>query len=464
MENIYLRDLCSFLHLNFAFPQDFPINTISTDTRKIQPGDAFLALIGETHDGHAYLQNAIDKGASVLIVSDKYAGKGEIPVLRVPDTLKALARIAACYRKRLKIKVVAVTGSSGKTTTKNMISQLLSSKHKVFSSYKNFNNQIGLPMSILQLTTEHEIAVLEMGMNHLGEIAELTQIAYPDMAVITNIGSAHIGNLGSVENIRKAKLEIIEGLDPQNGLLILNGDDKHLCCAESIPYSKVLYAGTEAVKQNYVYADAIKMQNDGLSFNLVKNGVKIKLFIPIQGKYNINNALLAITCALQMGISLEDIKDTLSNFANEGLRNEEYLFHGVMLIKDYYNANPEAMRAALTTLKAYENVGKRIAILGEMKELGTFSSEEHRRLGELCREITDAAFFVGDSYRDFAEGYGESKYAFATKEELSASLKEYIASANICEKDVILIKGSRSMKMEDVFEEIKKYLSMSNEQ
>lgn len=460
MENIYLSDLCSFLQMEFVFPRDFRINKVSTDTRKIQPGDVFVALLGERYDGHDYIQAAIDKGASALVVSDEYAGDCEIPVLKVPDTLKALAQLAACYRKKLNIKIIAVTGSSGKTTTKNMISKLLSTKYQVFSAYKNFNNQIGLPMSIFQLTSKHEVAVLELGMNHLGEIAELSKIAGPDIAVITNIGSAHIGNLGSVEKIRKAKLEIIEGLDPQNGLLILNSDDKHLSSAESIPYTKVLFAGTDAAKQNYIYAESMETRNDGLSFALVNEGVKTKIFIPIHGNYNINNALLAITCALQLGITAEEIKDTFRYFVNESLRNEEYMFNGIMLVKDYYNANPETMRAALATLQSYENTGKKIAILGEMDELGSFTSEEHRRLGELCREMTDVAFFVGDSYRDFAEGCGENGHVFKTKEELSIYLKEYIISANIGEQDVILIKGSRSIKMEDIFENLKKYLNM----
>lgn len=462
MENIYLSDLCSFLKIKFDFPHDFPINNVSTDTREIQPGDVFLALIGQKHDGHDYIQAAIDKGASALVVCDQYAGECVIPVLKVPDTLAALLQLAIGYRKKLNIKIVAVTGSSGKTTTKNMIAQLLSSKYQVFSAYKNFNNQIGLPMSIFQLTSEHEVAVLELGMNHLGEIAELSEIACPDIAVITNIGSAHIGNLGSVENIRKAKLEIIEGLDPQNGLLILNSDDKRLCCAERIPHANVLFAGMDMTKQNYVSVDTIETLNDGLSFDLVKDGIKTKIFIPIHGDYNINNALLAITCALQMGISVEEIRDTFRYFVNESLRNEEYIFNGVIIVKDYYNATPEAMEAVLATLHSYQNVGKKIAILGEMDELGKFSAEEHRCLGKLCREMTDKAFFVGDSYQDFAKGYGESSHVFKTKEELYICLKEYILSGNIGEKDVILIKGSRSIKMEEVFDNVKKYLRMDH--
>ncbi|MDD2432968.1 MAG: alanine racemase [Clostridia bacterium] len=460
MENIYLSDLCSFLKIKFNFANDIQINNISTDTRKIQVGDVFLALIGEKHDGHDYIQVAIDKGASALIVCDKYVGEWEIPVLKVPDTLKALAQLATYYRKKLNIKIIAVTGSSGKTTTKNMIAKLLSARYQVVSTYKNFNNQIGLPLSIFELTSEHEVAVLELGMNHLGEIAELSKIASPDIAVITNVGSAHIGNLGSLENVRKAKLEIIEGLDPQKGLLILNSDDQRLSSAENIPYAHVLFAGTDAAKQNYVYADSMETLPDGLSFDLVNDGVRTKIFIPIRGNHNINNALLAITCALQMGISVKEIRDIFRYFVNDNLRNEEYIFKGITMIKDYYNANPDSMQAALATLQSYGNAGKKIAILGEMNELGRFSSAEHRRLGELCREMTDVVFFVGDSYQDFAKGYGESRHAFKTKEELCVYLKEYIISANIGEKDVILIKGSRSMKMEEVFAHLKKYLDM----
>lgn len=461
MENIHLSDLCSFLQIKYDFPHDFQITNICMDTRKILSGDVFLALIGLKHDGHDFIQAAIDKGASALIVCDKHKGEWGVPVLKVPDTLKALAEIAACYRKKLNIKLVAVTGSSGKTTTKNMITKLLSSKYPVISTYKNFNNQIGLPMSIFELTSEHEVAVLELGMNHLGEIAELSRIASPDMAVITNVGFAHIGNLGSVENILKAKLEIIEGLAPQNGLLLLNSDDELLFNVKNIPYSQVLYAGTDALKPNYIYAESIATLPDGLSFDLVKDGIKTEIFIPIKGRHNINNALLAISCALKMGVSLADIKSNFRYFVNESLRNEEFIYNDITIIKDYYNASPEAMQAALATLQSYENTGKKIAILGEMQELGIFSSQAHRLLGELCREMTDVAFFVGDSYQDFARGYGESRHVFKTKEELCIYLKEYILADNICAKDVLLIKGSRSMKMEEVFLHIKKFLSMN---
>ena len=462
MENIYLSDLCSFLRIKFDFPRDFQINNVCTDTRKLRAGDVFLALIGQKHDGHDYIQIAIDKGASALIVCDKYQGEWGVPVLKVPDTLKALAQIAACYRQRLKIKIVAVTGSSGKTTTKNMIAKLLSSKYQVVSTYKNYNNQIGLPLSIFELTSADEVAVLELGMNHLGEIAELAKIAKPDLAVITNIGSAHIGNLGSVENIQKAKLEIIEGLDPQKGLLILNSDDKMLSNWKNIPYAHVLYAGTDSSEQNYIYADSMETLSNGLSFDLIKDGNRIKIFIPIKGRHNINNALLAITCALQLGVSVQEIKDSFRYFVNESLRYEEFTYKGITIIKDYYNASPEAMRAALATLQSYDNAGKKIAILGEMNELGRFTSEAHRCLGELCRQMTDVAFFVGNSYEDFARGYGESRYVFKTKGELCNYLKEYIFSANLDEKDVILIKGARNMKMEEVFLQIKKYLNMSS--
>jgi len=466
MENIYLSDLCSFLNIRFDFPQDIRINQISTDTRNIQVGDVFLALVGENHDGHDYLQAALEKGASALIICDKYQAEGEetagIPVLKVPDTLKALGQIASGYRKKLKIKIVAVTGSSGKTTTKNMIAKLLSSKYQVVSTYKNYNNQIGLPLSILELTAEYEVAVLELGMNHLGEIAELSQIASPDLAVITNVGSAHLGNLGSMENVLQAKLEIIEGLDPQKGLLILNSDDQRLFDPANIPFAKVIYAGRDARKENFVSADSIETLTNGLSFTLLYKGTKTKISIPIHGKHNINNALLAITCALQLGVSVEEITENFRFFVNESLRNEEYIFKGVTIIKDYYNANPESMKAALTNLESYGNTGKKIAILGEMDELGVFSPEEHRRLGELCREMTDVTFFAGKSYWDFAKGYGESEQIFKTKEELCVYLKKYIISANISAKDVVLIKGSRSSKMEEVFEYLKQYLNMDH--
>ncbi len=452
MENIYLSDLCAFLQMDFTFSDDFLVKGISIDTRTIRPGEVFLALKGENYDGHAFLPVAVKKGAGALIVEEDFQGK--MPVLRVPNTLEALAQIANGYRQRLGTKVIAITGSSGKTTTKNLLAHLLATKYKVISTYKNFNNEIGLPLSIFGLTAEHEVAVFELGMNRLGEIAKLSKIASPDIAIITNIGTAHLGNLGSRENILRAKAEIKEGL---RGCLILNSDDPFL---KKITWPQIIGAGVRKNAGNYVFVDHWEMSKEGLNFTVVRGKEKIELFLPLQGKHNLNNALLAITCAFKMGLTGKEIKTALANFVNENWRYEESVFKGITLIKDFYSANPDSVKAALATLCANQSKGKKLAILGEMNELGEFSSREHRHLGELCRELSLLAFFVGDHYRDFEEGYGQAGFAFKTKSELYGCLQEYVMRTGLKEGDVVLLKGSRQIKMEEVFQELKKYLEM----
>ena len=235
MKPLKLIDIINGIGADCAYDGDLVITGVSTDTRTIQKGDLFIALSGEKFDGHNYIATAEQNGAAAVIVSQEV--ESTVPALMVEDTLLALQRLAAFYKSLLSIKVVAVTGSNGKTTTRDMTAAVLSSKYKVYSTAKNFNNEIGLPKSVLELDDTYDIAVLEMGMNHLGEISRLTHIAKPDVAMITNVGKAHIGNLGSQENILKAKLEILEGLQ-ENGLLILNGDDALLRTADTGAFDK----------------------------------------------------------------------------------------------------------------------------------------------------------------------------------------------------------------------------------
>ncbi len=458
MKNFLLSEICKAVGGDIAKPfEDKHITNINTDTRTLQRGDLFLAISGENFEGEDFIDIAAEKSAAAVITSTENAGIS-IPVIKVDDTQKALIDLAAYYRERFNFPVIAVTGSVGKTSTKDMLTCILSQKFNTFSSSKNYNNHIGLPKSILGLSEEHQAAVFEMGMNHVGEIDLLTRTAKPTIAIITNIGKAHIGYLGTQENIFKAKMEIVNGL-AKDGFLILNGDDAYLRKAADLGLSQeILFVGTKDKGRCYLFAENIAAGDSDISFDIIFNNEKTEIKIPVMGVHNVGNALLGIACALKLGMKAEEIAKALRNFVSSEMRNEIEYVGGVKIIKDYYNANPEAVEAAIKTLTQSDS--KRIAILGEMGELGDHAAEEHKKIGQICRESKiDFTFFVGESSEAFAEGLGEQGIVVKTKPKLFAALKKYLDEGNIKEGDTLLIKGSRSMKMEEVFDYLKERLA-----
>lgn len=456
MKELKLADIIKNIDAKSDYDGELVITGVSTDTRTIQPGDLFIALVGEKFNGHSYVSVAEEKGAAAVICSEEV--ETSLPVLMVENTLLALHRLAAFYRGLLNIKVVAVTGSNGKTTTRDMIKTVLSSKYKVFSTEKNYNNEIGLPKSILQIDDSYDIAVLEMGMNHPGEIRRLTNIARPDVAVITNIGKAHIGNLGSQENILKAKLEILEGLD-KNGLIIFNGDDSLLKAAHTGDFKKV-FVGIDSDNLD-LSANDITMHSGKTKFTVKYNGRKVRGCIPVLGKYNVLNSLEAVFCGMHFGIDAQDALSALSEYKSVSMRCETETVKGVTIVKDYYNSSPDSVRVALETLGSYTKSGKKIALLGEMLELGDFSEKEHRRLGEACvQNQISYAFFIGSDYEAFSKGMPNHSRSFKSenRNELLKAVKDFVDRGKISEGDVVLIKGSRGMKMEEIYEALVSYL------
>jgi UDP-N-acetylmuramoyl-tripeptide--D-alanyl-D-alanine ligase len=453
MKEILLSEIITGIGaMPVGYEQDIVVKGVSTDTRSLKEGDIYIALRGNVYDGHDFVSIAQAKGACAIVCSVDV--DVPLPVLKVKDTLIALQNLAAYYRKKFNIPVIAVTGSNGKTTVKNMIATVLAAQFRVLFTDKNYNNEIGLPKSILELDDAYDVAVFEMGMDHLGEIETLSKIAQPDIAVITNIGKAHIGNLGSQENILKAKLEILSGLKA-NGLVLLNAEDKLLRNVK-LDSHEVIFVGADGITAANIQADDYPAY-----FDVNYQGRTYPCTLPAIGRHNVTNALFALFCGIRLGIDIQKAINEIKRYTVSSMRTEVAYVKGVTIIKDYYNASPDSAIAALEVLAHYHSSGKKIAVLGEMFELGDFSESEHFNLAQMCDyHKIDYVFFIGSDYESFKKGLKNGE-CFSDKERdaLSKSLKEYVATGRLNKGDVILIKGSRGIKMEEFYESLKSYIN-----
>lgn len=418
------------------------VEKISTDSREIDAKTLFVALKGERFDANDFVPDVLNKGAKAVVCS-KYEGNDERVIL-VEDTGKALLDIAAGYRQNFNIPFVALTGSVGKTTTKGMIYAVLSEKFNTLRTEGNLNNEIGVPKTLFRLENSHEAAVIEMGMNHFGEISRISKTVCPDIGVITNVGTAHIENLGSRNGILKAKSEILDGMKAGSPLVI-NGDSDILNKVQSDDY-KVIRFGLDG---GDVTAENIDPTSLGSGFTVKYKEQSARAFVPSQGIHNVYNGLCAIAVGLLLGMTLEECVRGLRNFAPEGMRQKITSVKGMTFIEDCYNANLDSMCAALETLKSLK-IRRTVAVLGDMLELGDFSKEAHQRVGEKAFE-TECALVVtfGDAAEDIAKAFIENggvAKAFQDKTELTNYLRE-----NLKEGDTVLFKGSRGMKMEEIF-------------
>ncbi|MBR5371828.1 MAG: UDP-N-acetylmuramoyl-tripeptide--D-alanyl-D-alanine ligase [Oscillospiraceae bacterium] len=437
---------------------DFSVTGFSTDTRTIQPGNCFIALKGENFDGNQYAQAAVDKGAVMCILSDLDVKMPAVPCLIVPDTVRAYGMIANQYLLECKAKgckVVAVTGSSGKTTVKDMTAHVLAAKYRTYATSGNHNNHIGVPFTVLHMPPETEAAVIEMGMNHRHEIENLVTIAPPDLAVITNVGTAHIGNLGSQEEIFNAKLEITGEMDLRTGKLILPKDDPMLGDIWRVPFipQNIRYITREGRDHAALSAEDITETAEYTRFTAVSGETRCTVTLPMTGLHNVTNALLAMEVGLTLDMTLAECAVALADFRPGAMRSEREIFGNLTLVRDFYNANPEAMRASLTALPTIANGAKTVAVLGNMNELGEYAANAHRELGAFCRAQVDTAYFCGDNFADFAAGYGDGAKAFAKQEDLTAALLNDLPglTGNPC---CMIIKASRGLKMENVYDAV----------
>ncbi len=417
----------------------------SNDTRTLQPGQLFVALKA-LRDGHDFVDAAFQKGAAAVLCSRPC---GDHPAIIVEDTRLALGDIARHERLRLGARVVGITGSVGKSTTKEMIACVLDGSFAVSKTPANHNNDIGMPMAVLAMPESTEVAVLEMGMNHFREIAYLAGIAKPDVAVIINIGTMHIEHLGSQEGILRAKLEILEGMDDK-GKVLLNGDDRLLWNYGKEAKVPITYFGTNNAECGIRAAD-VREDNGKLSMIVHHGGGEFDLTLPVEGIHYVSDALAAVSVGLAMGIAPRQISERLAAFRNMEGRQEIFEAKGCTVIKDCYNAGPESMAAALSVLG--NRPGRHVAVLGDMLELGTSTQAEHYRVGRIAAEKAQIVLAYGPNADRVVSGAvtgGMSPNfarAFADREAMAAALRKLARPG-----DVILFKGSHGMKMELVLE------------
>lgn len=429
-----------------------PVFGVSTDSRKIIPGSVFVALSGEKFDGHTFAAAALDKGAAGIIAARSLPV--EIPqdvfVIEVGDTLRALQDIARYHRLKYDIPLIAVTGSNGKTTTKDMIAAVLASKFVTLKTEANYNNEIGLPLTLLGLRDEHQAAVVEMGMRGPGEIKELAEIALPTIAVVTNVGETHMELLGSLNNIARAKAELVEALDAQ-GVAFLNSDDALVSGMGARCRGSIIYYGTNS-RADVQATDIQVLAGDKTAFMVRAGARQFAAVIPVPGRYNAVNAAAAVAVGLHLGMSESEIERGLSNFAPSAMRMDIMITkQGYKLLNDVYNASPLSMRAALDTLTDIA-AGRKIAILGDMLELGDISTAAHRDVGrQVAEKGINGLFTFGEQAAYIAEGARQTARtpdyvgSFTAVERLVEKLLAFARAG-----DTILVKGSRGMRMERV--------------
>lgn len=447
MKSISFKAIAKALGSDYV-GEDFYINGVSTDTRTIEKGNLFVPIIGEKMDGHDYIENAIKGGATAVLTSKDM--EITVPYIKVSDTLKALIDLSAYYRLLFSPLVVGVTGSVGKTSTKEMIYAALSGSKKTIKTIGNRNNEIGLPHTLFSIGETTEAAVIEMGMVNRGEIDVLTKATRPSVAVITNIGVSHIENLKTRENILLAKMEIENGLS-DDGVLVLCADNDLLLSVKGKTHHKTIYYGIK--EKADIYAEDIQYFENETTFIICDGKNRYEAKIPTVGEHNVLNALAAFAVCKSFGLDLAASVKALENYESSGSRQKIYKSAGITIIEDCYNASPDSMKAALWVLK--NNAAKRkIAVLGDMLELGDISAESHRLVGKLSAESADIVFAFGPLSKDLADSAkenGTEVYHFTDKEDLIKSLLETIKIG-----DAVLFKGSRGMRMEEIIEKMPK--------
>ncbi|MCM8711005.1 UDP-N-acetylmuramoyl-tripeptide--D-alanyl-D-alanine ligase [Clostridium sp. SYSU_GA19001] len=456
MENLTFVEIVEAVHGKIIKEgKEVTYESVSTDTRTIKENSIFIALKGEKFNGNDYAAEASIKGARLCIVDELKCSLEDFSnntfVVKVQDGKKALLDLSKYYRSKLNLKVVGITGSTGKTSTKDLVAAVLSSKYKVFKTKGNFNNEIGLPLMVFNLDNSYDVAVLEMGMSSLGEIHRLAEVARPDIAIITNIGVSHIEYLKTRENILKAKLEITDFFNKENSLII-NADNDLLKRVGSSNY-KVVRVGMEE-KHLDLKAVEIYLGEDCSKFRVSSNyeETSSEFFINVPGKHNISNSLLAIACGKILGLSYQEMIEGIKNLEFTSMRLDILRGKKFTIIDDSYNASPDSMKAAIDVL-CNMNGNKKIAVLGTMKELGDKSSELHREVAEYAsfRNI-DELIVVGEYAEVFSRGFNNDKKfkAFSSNDEAV----QYINTI-INKDDVVLVKASRSMKFETIVKELK---------
>lgn len=456
MKPLLLQDISRRIGAAYTGDPEVLVTAISTDTRALPPGCLFVALTGDKFDGNDYVREALGQGAAWAVAERLPDGCPQDRVLLVKNTRSALLEIAGLYRSSLDVKVVAITGSVGKTTTKEMVACVMEAAFPTLKTQQNLNNEIGLSQTILQLTEEHRVAVLELGMDGPGQIAPLSRCAAPDIAIVTNIGVSHLQKMGSREAILKEKLSIAEGLR-EGGVLLLNGDDSLLSAGRDIT-SRVMRYGIDGVDAE-VRAENVKEYSTHTTFEILYNENRFDAQIPCMGRHNVGNALAAFLAGIRLGVQPESAIAALRGYEPAGMR-QRVVFHGeVTVVEDCYNASPDSMHAAMTTLGGLDCRGRRIAVLSDMLELGALEDQAHRDAGALVSGLgIDWLLCAGPlsaGYVDGARNAGmKNAFHFPGQEELWQYLKGILTPG-----DVVWFKASRGMHLEDLMQKLYKEYS-----
>lgn len=433
---------------------DIEFSGISTDSRSIKRGDLFIAISGKKFDGNAFALEALKKGAKGIVSPKNIAGipNGKV-LIKVPDTMISLHDLALFYRKKMSAKIIGVTGSSGKTTTKDMIASILKQAGPTVKTEENFNNEIGVPLTIFKIRKRHKYAVIEMGMQEKGEISLLSKITEPDAAVITNIGKAHLKNFRDEKDIALSKSEIFDHMN-KNGAVVLNADDKYFPLINKKAELKRKYSFGLSKKAS-VFPTDLAESGDSSAFAVKFKGSLLKIKVPVPGAHNVYNALAAIALSKALGIGGNKISKGISNFRPSSRRTIiSYLRNGAKIINDSYNANPSSMKAALVMLSKQGKRAKnrRIAVIADMLELGKDSVREHKNIGRLASslgiDIVVATGRLGRFYEN--KRSSKTKFYYAKNNDLLADkLKKIMRNG-----DIILLKASRGMKLDEVCQKI----------
>lgn len=422
---------------------------ISKDTRDIQPGDLYVALRGEHYDGNAFVADAASRGAAGALCDGDHPGglPAGFAILTTPDSIAALTLLASSWRSELPLNAVVVTGSSGKTSVKDMTASVLGARCRVTSTTGNLNNQIGLPLSILKAVREDEAAVWEIGMNHRGEISPLAGLARPRIAVVTGVGTAHIEHLGSREEIAREKGDLLEKL-PQEGFGVIPAEDDFASQLKARTNARVLGVGFGC---GDVRAEIFGMDLGGSHFRVDGVFGSAEVHLPVPGKHMVGNAMMALVAGCLSGVSLDEGAEALALARLAGGRLTRIVHRGATLLDDTYNANPDSMVAALETVAAMDVHGRKIAVLGKMGELGVHATAGYRRVGVKAAGSIDEVICVGSEAAAIAEAAAESGCLSVLRADDNAAAAALL-SERISEGDLVLLKGSRSARMEEILQ------------
>lgn len=448
MENIYVEEIIQAVNgeKNDYVKENFVINNISTDSRKNIEASLFIPIIGERFDAHDFIEDAFNNGAKLTLSSRKDI---EYPAIYVKDTKQAIMDLAEYYREKLDIKVVGITGSVGKTTTKELIDNVLKQKYKTLKTYKNFNNEIGVPLTIFELDKSYELLILELGMSHFGEMHNLSKMSRPDYVVLTNIGYSHVGNFSCKEDILNAKSEIFDFF--KGSKVIINGEDELLSKLNNkYDYEFIEYGlgdknhyRTIEYKLKGIYGNHIKVKTPKDRYDIRTKGI---------GNHLIYNVLPAIALGEIMGLDKDQIIQGIENYKSKDMRMELISKGNIKIINDAYNASLESMKSAIDTLVNSPSDGRKVAILGDILELGEESKKQHGEIGKYVSKFEiDLLITVGNDARFIYQEGKKNKfsdvYHYADRDKLKTELKNLIL-----DNDLILVKGSRGSKMEEFIE------------